>query len=142
MAAGKPGIPKSLANDAAITASGKVGLTWAAPTSNGGSPILDYQIDAKTGTNAFSTIAASVSGTSYTALGLTPGAVYSFKVYARNAVGLGWGTLLPVSIRAAAKPNVPGAPTVIVNTDVSVTISWIAPSDGGSAITSYTVKIR
>ena len=47
-----------------------------------------------------------------------------------------------MSVRAAAKPNVPAAPTIAVNTKFSVRISWVAPSNGGSAITAYTVAIR
>jgi len=48
LAAGKPGAPENLANDAAITASGTVGITWSAPSSNGGSSIIDYQISYRT----------------------------------------------------------------------------------------------
>ena len=47
-----------------------------------------------------------------------------------------------VSIRAAAKPDVPAAPVTSVNTNVSVTITWVAPYNGGSAITAYVVAIR
>jgi len=139
-AAVAPTAPLTLANNAAVTASGTVGLTWLAPLSNGGVPILDYKISAKTGGAAYSTLGTSAS-TSYTALGLTAGAVYTFKVSARNSVGSGPDSS-EVDITAAAIPNVPAAPTTTVNTNVSVTISWVAPSNGGSAITTYSVKIR
>jgi len=72
---------------------------------------------------------------------LLPNVIYTFKVTARNLVGLGPDSS-EVSIRAAAVPNVPAAPTTEVDTNVSVTISWVAPFNGGSGITSYTVAIR
>jgi hypothetical protein len=43
-AASIPSAPLNLANNAAITASGIVGLIWSSGSSNGGSPIIDYQI--------------------------------------------------------------------------------------------------
>jgi len=67
--------------------------------------------------------------------------IYTFKVKARNLVGLGADSS-EVSIRAASVPFVPTAPTTSVNSNVSVTISWTAPFNGGSAINSYAVKIR
>jgi hypothetical protein len=130
-----------LANNQAVTASGTVGLTWSAPSSDGGSPVIDYQISYKTGAAAFSVLATGIPSTSYTASSLTADAIYTFKVTARTLVGLGEDSS-ELSVRAAAKPNVPAAPTTAVNTNVSVTISWVAPSNGGSAITAYIVAIR
>ena len=138
-AATEPTAPQSLANDAVVTASGTVGLTWLAPLSNGGALILDYKISAKTGELAYAVLGTSVS-TSFTARSLTAGEIYTFKVSARNAVGSGPDSS-EVAIRAAGVPETPAAPTTTVNTNVSVTISWEAPSNGGSAITNYRVKI-
>jgi len=89
----------------------------------------------------FAVLASGITTTSYTATNLTPDSIYTFKVSARNLVGLGSDSS-EVAVRAAAIPNVPAAPTTVANLNVSVTISWVAPSNGGSAITSYTVKIR
>ena len=129
-----------MANNAAVTASGTVGLTWVAPSSDGGSPVIDYQVSIKTGAAAFSVLATGILSTSYTASSLTADTIYTFKVTARTLVGLGEDSSV-LSVRAAAKPNVPAAPTTAANTNISVTISWIAPSNGGSAITAYTVAI-
>jgi len=67
--------------------------------------------------------------------------VYTFKITARNVVGFGADSS-EVAIRAASIPNAPAAPTTTINKDESVTISWDAPQNGGSEITSYTVKVQ
>ena len=41
-AASLPTAPQTLANNVAVTASGIVGLTWSAVSSDGGSPVIDY----------------------------------------------------------------------------------------------------
>ena len=87
-------------------------------------------------------LATGIPTTSYNAISLTADVVYTFKVTARTQVGLGADSS-ELSVRAAAKPTVPAAPSTSVNTNVSVTITWSAPSsNGGSAITAYSVAIR
>lgn len=140
-AASRPTAPQSLTNNAAVTESGIVGLTWSAVASTGGSPVIDYQISYKPAGGSYSVLATGVTTTSYTASSLTADVIYTFKVTARNLVGLGADSS-ELSVRAAAKPGVPAAPATTVNTNVSVTISWVAPSNGGSAIIDYIVAIR
>jgi len=71
-------------------------------------------------------LATGITTTYYTASSLTADVVYTFKVNARNLVGLGADSS-EVAIRAAAVPVAPAAPTTAVNSNVSVTISWTAP---------------
>ena len=71
LAAQIPDAPTNLANDVQNTKSDRIGLTWSAPSFNGGSAILDYKIwydNAKGG--SFSVLAESAFGTSYIATGL------------------------------------------------------------------------
>lgn len=86
-------------------------------------------------------LSSGIPTTYYTASSLTADVIYTFKVTARTIVGLGADSS-ELSVRAAAKPSVPAAPSTAVNTNVSVTITWSAPSNGGSAITAYIVAIR
>jgi hypothetical protein len=46
-----------------------------------------------------------------------------------------------VTILAAQIPNTPGTPTTTVNSQ-NVIVTWTAPSNGGSAITAYTITLR
>ena len=46
------------------------------------------------------------------------------------------------AIIAASIPDTPAAPTTSVNSNVSVTVTWTAPYNGGSVINSYFVTIR
>ena len=66
------------------------------------------------------------------------------KVIATNAVGSSaesassnGAVLLSISV-----PSIPAAPMTSTNLNTSVTITWVAPSDGGTAITAYKVAIR
>jgi len=66
-AAAVPTLPRNLANNAAVTASGTIGLSWVNPISNGGSPVIDYQVSYKTSSSQFSVLATGIISTTYTA---------------------------------------------------------------------------
>ena len=63
-----------------MTAAGKSGLSWVTPTSDGGSPLLDYSISYQTGSGAFTVLVSNVTETYYTAYDLVQDIVYTFKV--------------------------------------------------------------
>ena len=64
------------------------------------------------------------------------------KIIATNAIGnsaespAGNGAIIPATV-----PSTPSAPTT-VNSGTNVLINWVAPANGGSAITGYTVLIQ
>ncbi len=137
-----PGAPMALV---ATASSAQVTLSWAAPTSSGGSPITGYDILRGTAPQqeAPMPVASAVSGTTYTYTdtGVTSGTTYYYEVEAVNAVGLS-----APSNESSATPTppltVPGAPTALTATAASgqVSLSWAAPTSAGSAsITGYDV---
>jgi hypothetical protein len=74
-----PDAPINLANNAAITSATTVGLSWEDGISNGGRDILDYKVWYDQGTGSYTTLTTLTSKT-YTAINLTPGSTYKFKV--------------------------------------------------------------
>ena len=80
-----PTVPRSLQ---AVPGNGSVRLTWAAPTSNGGSPITDYVVQVGHA-GVWRTINDGVRATTgYTVTGLSSGVTYRFRVAARNGAGM------------------------------------------------------
>ena len=82
----------------------------------------------------------SVNALSYTAESLTQGETYRFKVQAKNLYGYSEFSNI-VRILAAQSPAKPVAPETVWQPE-TVTITWIAPDDGGSPITGFTVSVR
>ncbi|HVQ49176.1 MAG TPA: fibronectin type III domain-containing protein, partial [Mycobacterium sp.] len=117
-----------------VAGDGQVTVTWAAPTSTGGSPITGYTVTATPGAKTCQT-----TGTlTCTVPGLTNGTAYTFTVTATNAAG----TSTPSKGQIVTPVAPPSAPTTVkaVAGNGQVTVTWAAPSStGGSPITGYTV---
>jgi subtilisin family serine protease len=118
-----------------------VRLSWAAPWSNGGAPIIDYRIQRSAdGRRTWTTVADGVSSARRATVGrLTNGHRYYFRVAARNRAGIGpWSRA--VSAVPATRPTAPRSLTARPG-DRRVALSWAAPSsNGGAPITDYRVQ--
>ena len=129
--AAKPGKPTGVTATAGIA---EATVSFTAPASDGGSPITSYQVISSPGNRTVNGTASPITVT-----GLANGRTYTFTVKAINAIGTG-----PASAKSnPLKPaTVPGKPTGVKATadNARATVSFTAPgSDGGSAITAYTV---
>lgn len=122
----------------ATAGSSLVHLTWAEPSSDGGSPITAYtvhygptQVMASERIFSNTTLAADIDG-------VIPGTAYYFTVSANNSIGAGI-----LSNRLSACPfTLPGAPTqaLAASGNGLVNLTWSAPtSDGSSPISGYRV---
>ena len=134
-----PGQPTGVT---ATAGNASASVSWTAPSA-GGSPISSYTVTAFIGTTAQSpptVVNGSPPATSTTVTGLTNGQTYTFTVYATNAQGNGQASAASNAVTPTA-PTAPGQPTSVTATpgNASAVVSWTAPANGGSPITSYTV---
>ena len=132
-------VPDAPVSVAATSGNSQASVAFSTPNDNGGSVITGYTV-----IPYLSGVAQTpVNGTSspIAVTGLTNGSAYTFKVFATN--GVGTGALSPAS--APITPTsavVPGTPTAVVATagNTNALVAFVAPSsNGGSAITGYTV---
>ena len=112
-----PAAPSALTATAANTA---VTLSWTAPTSDGGAPIINYMVEYDTDMNFPSptTATTAAAATSHTVSALTNGTPYYFRVAAVNSVGTG-----------AYYPGA-GDPAVSATPVAPLAISSISPTSG------------
>lgn len=123
----------------------EIDLSWTAPASDGGSPILGYLIERESPTgNGFDVLAGNTGTTSttFTDTNLTPGTQYNYRISAINAMGIGAASTAAADTTTAA--TAPGAPTGVgatAETPTTNLLTWTAPvSDGGSPITGYKIE--
>jgi len=131
-----PTVPGAPTGVTATAGNAQATVTWTAP-SNGGSTITKYTVTSSPG-GVTATVLGSPPATSATVGPLTNGTSYTFTVKATNAQGDGPSSSSSNSVTPA---TVPGAPTGVTATagNQSATVTWTAPSNGGSVITRYTV---
>ncbi len=111
MLASVPGAPTGLT---AHAGNGAVTVSWAAPASNGGSPITGYTVAASSGGKTCTTAALSCTVT-----GLVNGTSYTFKVTATNSQGTG-----PTSTSSTARiPTAPVTISLFANRSAALTSS-------------------
>ena len=134
------GLPAAPGSFSAAPGDKQVVLVWEAPSNDGGSAVLRYEVRHAAG-------ASVPAGTAWTAVGLAKthtvnglanGMLYSFEVRAVNGKGEG-----PAAVRQATPATVPAAPRSPSATpgDSQVVLRWEAPAGiGGSDIVRYEVR--
>jgi Fibronectin type III domain/Domain of unknown function DUF11 len=141
-----PAPPSAPLNATATAGDGQATVSWNAP--NNHQPVTSYTVH-----NSFAGNGVTVPDvllvpaprstfvpTSATVTGLVDGVGYQFEIQASNAQGTG-PLSAPTNTVTPQVLTVPGAATNVsaIAGDASAVVSWTAPSNGGSPITSYTV---
>ena len=128
-----PSVPRRLV--AEPLSGGTVRLTWATPSSDGGSAIVRYEARWRSADAEFGAWDDVGVVTEHSLGGLVVGADHTFEVRAVNAEGGGE----PASV-TATPASVPAAPARLTAepAEGAVTLAWLPPdSDGGSALRRY-----
>ncbi|MBN2360756.1 MAG: VCBS repeat-containing protein [Deltaproteobacteria bacterium] len=131
-----PGLPPDAPQNALATpGDALIDVTWEAPLTDNGYPVLSYRVVA--GTRSTVT-AADVFSASFT--GLQNGQSYSVTVYARSIIGEGPGSP-PIAVIPS---TIPDAPTDVVATATATRlfVRWAPGFDGGSAVTDFQVAVE
>jgi titin len=133
-----PGAPTAVSGVGGNT---QVTVSWTAPADNGGSAVTGYTVQAYFAGVVVPLKTCTTATTSCIVTGLTNGADYTFKVKATNVIGSSVDSSPSASVTPATVPGAPTISSVMANVGKSATIRWTAPaSNGGSAITGYTVQ--
>jgi Fibronectin type III domain len=124
----------------AAAGNGRATISFSPPTSNGGLSVTSYTvtvIDETQPQNGGQTATAARSPISPT--GLTNGDTYSFTVTATTAAGVSPASAVSNPVVAGAAPTAPTAVDAIAGNSEAVVSFGPPSSDGGLAVTSYTV---
>ncbi|MFP2925804.1 FG-GAP-like repeat-containing protein [Pyxidicoccus sp. 3LG] len=131
-----PDVPEAPSNLSAKRGDGQASVTWEAPPSNGGLPVLRYVVTAQP-----RGLRVETSGPELAAVvtSLTNGEASTFTVRAINAVGEGPDATASAPVVPA---GLPGAPASVSATPGvrAVSVSWQAPENtGGLPLSGYVV---
>jgi len=124
------------------TGNGSITVTYTAPTIDGGSAVTGYVVQAfaPLATEPTDTCESNASALTCTLIGLTNGVKYEVRVFAKNVVGTGVSFNKVKNVVPATTPGKATITTVTAGAG-QVTVAWTAPlSNGGSAVTGYTVQ--
>lgn len=117
-----------------------LGFTWKNDDFTGGTPIIDYRVSMAELGGSYTVVATSLTTAAYTAVGLTPGKTYEFRVESRNSYS--YSTFSSVlQLFCAFKPEPPLVVTTTNSNDL-VKLEWSAPETNGGVITLYKIYIH
>ena len=145
-----PNVPLPPAAPTLTAGNTTLGVSWTAPSDNGGRGISGYNVQycdtdavgANCGVtdNGWSNWTFSSTGdtTSTTITGLTNTHTYRVRVLAKNSIGSG-GWSVPTSEKVGLAPAAPAAPTLTTG-NARLSVSWTAPANNGAALSGFSVQ--
>lgn len=127
-----------------LVTSSSMRYTWTAPASAGIGPapsgyILQVALDAGFASLVYNANVGNVLLKDLT--GLSRATAYYARVLAVNSVGNGAWSGTNGTSTLPTVPDTMAAPTVSAATTAGFTVAFVAPNNGGSAITSYTIVV-
>lgn len=134
-----PDAPTSLV---ATRGNTQLSVAFSAPAFNGGLEITTYEYALST--NSYATWTTRATGTTASPLvitGLSNGTSYQVKLRAVNTLGAGAVSAASAAVTPATVPGTPTSPS-ISSGNGSISVSWVAPSDGGNPPLTYTVETQ
>ncbi|MBM7501397.1 Ig-like domain-containing protein [Brachybacterium muris] len=131
---GKPDAP--LAPRVAEVGDGMVDLNFTGGDDNG-APITGYRVTTASGP----AVSQDCPSTSCTITGLTNDVEYTFQVISINEVGESEPSAPSAPARPDVRPEAPGPPSA-TRGDTSLTVTWAAPANRGSAIQRYDLQMQ
>lgn len=136
----KPDAPIGIIEDLSGRTQTSIAFFWTEGISNGGATVHDFRIYMNADGSDYELIRSGITETIFLIDTLTPGVVYGFKLQARNDFGLSDDSE-EFLILCATVPNAPLAP-VTTGYLSDVIVSWQAPFNNGSPITSYRIFLQ
>ncbi|MDR2565991.1 MAG: choice-of-anchor M domain-containing protein [Bifidobacteriaceae bacterium] len=150
-----PAVPATPGQPGITTDGSTVSVTWTAPD-DGGSAITGYTVVLAGAFGVPLVVAAAADATSVVFTEVPAGS-WTATVAAVNSVGSSEPSSASNAVTVASAPEdpadpdpdpgpeptvpaAPAAPSVVVDGD-AVTVSWVAPDDGGSPLTGFTVSL-
>uniref|UniRef100_A0A6C0HKF0 Fibronectin type-III domain-containing protein n=1 Tax=viral metagenome TaxID=1070528 RepID=A0A6C0HKF0_9ZZZZ len=131
-------VPAIVVISSTAAGSNTISLAWTAPANNGAA-ITSYNLNYSTDTSStgFTSLSSGLLVSPFVATGLTNGSLYYFQMAASNVMGYG-----PYSLAASNTPRTVPSPITDLSANpsgvsTSLILSWVAPWNGGSAITGY-----
>ena len=117
--------------------SGVAKVAWNPPANTGGTPITGYVVTPFLGSVAQPVVTFTNTLTTQNMTGLINGRSYQFEIAARNAVGTS-ALSTKTGVMIAGAPGQPGSAKATKVASGSLKVSFVAPSNNGAEISSYT----
>ncbi len=137
-AAGAASVPGATHSVVATPMNGAASVSWKAPTTSGGSPVVRYVVTPYLGSVKQAALVFNSTATTQTVPNLKNASAYQFTVAATNAVGTGAASTksAPVTVGTPGQPRRPMA-TWATNITGQLRVYFEAAAKNGAPVTTY-----